>query len=226
MVRSRHHAKNQVPCPDPAQCQVDSHTWGSRAMYACTARFGARYAAPSTAPPSALVTDDWAEGDGAHPLGGYDAMSIGPDPRGGGRVRTYTLDGQLHRNDGPAVDGRDRDSYPTQQWRIAGQLHRGDGPADVSRSYGGPSYHWRGRRLEGARADVEADIAALIAAGADPKVVVGWASIERGVALELLSAGAEVEACAQAWAAGVREVDALAAVGRGEMPLSWAAAGR
>ena len=42
-----------------------------------------------------------------------------------GTVRWYNADGQLHREDGPAIEY----SYGTKSWCLNGEYHREDGPA-------------------------------------------------------------------------------------------------
>ena len=53
-----------------------------------------------------------------------------------GNKRWYNSDGQLHREDGPAIEWADG----TKEWWINGKLHREDGPAfeDV----GGYKEYW------------------------------------------------------------------------------------
>ena len=57
--------------------------------------------------------------------------------------KEWHLNGQLHREDGPAVecaDGR-------KEWYLNGQLHREDGPA-VEYANGDKEWHYRGERVD------------------------------------------------------------------------------
>lgn len=60
--------------------------------------------------------------DGPDTLGGYNEISVYPDGR-----QSYTLDGDLHRINGPAFIGADG----REVWHLHGREHRLDGPAVV-----------------------------------------------------------------------------------------------
>ena len=54
----------------------------------------------------------------------------------------WYLNGQLHREDGPAIEGSDG----SKAWYLKGQLHREDGPA-VEWSNGNKYWYLKGQRL-------------------------------------------------------------------------------
>ena len=66
------------------------------------------------------------DGSTPHPSGGYVTVTAYEDG-----FKYTDADGELHRDDGPAVDTQD-----TIEWRQHGQLHREHGPARVLRYSG------------------------------------------------------------------------------------------
>jgi hypothetical protein len=58
----------------------------------------------------------------------------------------WTLNGQLHREDGPAVEWKNG-HHGRQQWYINGKLHREDGPAMI-RSDGREIFYLNGERID------------------------------------------------------------------------------
>ena len=58
------------------------------------------------------------------------------------KTEWYNLNGQLHREDGPAVEY----AVGTKYWYINGQYHREDGPA-IEDASGGKSWYINGKFL-------------------------------------------------------------------------------
>ena len=58
-----------------------------------------------------------------------------------GTIRYFNEHGQLHREDGPAIDHADG----TREWYVDGKIHRTDGPA-IERASGTRSWWVNGRR--------------------------------------------------------------------------------
>ena len=56
-----------------------------------------------------------------------DALTFRREIDGDGTIRQFNADGQLHREDGPAIEKADG----TTIWFLNGQRHRSDGPAVV-----------------------------------------------------------------------------------------------
>jgi hypothetical protein len=58
------------------------------------------------------------------------------------KTEWYNLNGELHREDGPAIEFADGDKY----WYINGERHREDGPA-IEFADGDKSWYINGQRL-------------------------------------------------------------------------------
>jgi hypothetical protein len=58
------------------------------------------------------------------------------------KTEWYNLNGELHREDGPAIEFADGDKY----WYINGERHREDGPA-IEYADGDKSWYINGQRL-------------------------------------------------------------------------------
>lgn len=54
----------------------------------------------------------------------------------------HTLNGKMHREDGPAVEFHNGEL----QWWINGKLHREDGPA-IIKANGRAEWYWKGRKV-------------------------------------------------------------------------------
>lgn len=188
----------------------------------------------------------WDPDSGAvHPTGGYTQRTLTARTFPEAVVMVVYRDaaGVEHRVDGPAMAHYGADGKPNAAyWFEGGQGHRVDGPARLeratkrvlahARSYvdGHSVYHGAGREgRQGAQR-----FADLVAAGRSPSEAVSWMGVEqalgadesaRGAVEEMVAAGCDASLAHQAAHAAVLDVEAIAAVARGELPLSWAVAG-
>lgn len=186
----------------------------------------------------------WDPGSGlAHPDGGYTERSIDVNVRSSNMnvvVSHRDADGEAHRDDGPAIyayDQRGDVSYVSHD--VHGVTHRDDGPATL-RPDGEPTFSHQGEhvtiRPEGPFGDSRAYAAPieryhlLTGAGVSAKEATAWLRYEQDAgyrsADDLIEAGVGAQVALACASAGVEDTEAIAAVARGELPMSWAVAGR
>lgn len=195
---------------------------------------------------SALAEADppgWTSGCGSpHPTGGYHERLV---IAGSARVVIRYRDDleRTHRDDGPAEITLYRDGgLAVALWMRHDKSHREDGPSSVfeSDSQDPPCFYLDNVKLGigafdhgvtmAAREQPFELFAAMTAEGIAPTTAVSWIAVGHALgdhdgAADLRESGASGEACLEAVRAGVEDLQVIAAVGRGELPLSWASAG-
>lgn len=193
----------------------------------------------------ASATKAWAGGDGdwtsgcgrPHPTGGYHRRRVTAMGRGdlqSVQVHHFDADGKEHREDGPAfVELGHRGQITLARWLRHQVSHREDGPARVEPgAKPACDFYLEGRWL-GTREDGFSSgraFADMVEAGAQPAEAVGWLEVIGALGEETTNSlredGVQVETACRCVGAGVLDPETIAAVARGELPISWASAGR
>lgn len=147
----------------------------------------------------------------------------------GVQVGYFDAQGRRHRDGGPAVVDYDRRGRAVLAvWVAHGIINRTDGPAALDARTGHAGFALEDDFFS---IDLPGDFTDLLAAGADAPGAVSWLAFgrevgDRDLALELAREGREAAGALQCAQAGVVDEQEVRAVLAGELPLSWAIAGR
>lgn len=199
--------------------------------------------------------DGWEPGSAHPTGGYFSRRVVLRERPGGPTSRAVVVEhrdesGDAHREDGPAVEGLAGAGRTWQKWMRHGADHRDDGPATVffdadgaldrrdfaidghTLNSGSTTAH-APRPPESLTAQDSAAVAAyydaMLAEGLEPSEAISWLALasatSQDVAAQMRTAGADPAAARGAALAGVVDLQSLAAVATGVLPLSWAIAG-